>query len=333
MTIKEQLFQHIRSKLPSHATLEQEIARVLGIELSEAFILVKSDQTLQLKDAIMLSNRFNVVLNQLQPETHQPNVLPFQFFGFDYNIKTLEEYFLVVLNQFQRGDMFGHRKMVYVASELPLFSIFQFPELAAFKLFFWGRTVYRLPSFQKQRFRLSSFSEALLEIGEAAWNEYLNVPSTEIWSSNIINDILTQIYYFWKHQIFQNKYEAILICDRLVQMLDHIEMQARIGKKFHPQQKLPQTPNFELYYNDVAVSNNTILVNTPTRKQVFISQNALNYLTSDNEMFYLHTERWVHQLRQNSIQISLKNDKLRSNFFIQMKNNIEFIKQEILAGR
>ena len=86
--------------------------------------------------------------------------------------------------------------------------------------------------------------------------------------------------------------------------------------------------NFELYYNDVAVSNNTILVQTDSRKLVFVSQNALNFLTTDNDIFFMQTEGWVHQLKSNSIKISLTNDRLRRNFFQQMKGNIEFIKKQ-----
>ncbi len=329
--IQQLLFKKIRSKLPPHAILEHEIAKVLNMELAEVFIMIKNGKTLSLDMAIRLANHFGISLNHLEESAE--TVLPFQFIGFNYNVKNLEDYFYVVLNEFKKVDLFGSRKMVYVASEFPLFSLFQFPELAAFKLFFWGRTVYNLPEFQNQRFDLNFLSDELFDFGESAWEEYLSFSSVEIWSSNIVNDILTQIYFFWKYRVFKSRNDAILICDKVSQLLDHVEMQARIGKKFHPQRKLPKEENFELYYNDVSVSNNTILVQTDSRKLVFVSQNALNFLTTDNDIFFMQTEGWVHQLKNNSIKISLANDRLRRNFFQQMKGNIEFIKQEIRLNK
>lgn len=328
---QQQFFQLIKAKIPTHSTLEQELAKTLNIGLMSAFALVRNQQTLSLDATLQLAQHFGISLNDLQSDT--PVQTPFHFIGFDYNVNNLEEYFVTILNEFNKVDLFGERKMVYVASELPLFSIFQFPELAAFKLFFWGKTVYNLSAFKNKRFDVDFLSDTLLEIGGNAWQQYLKFPSTEIWSSNIVNDIITQVYFFWKYRIFKTKRDALLICDKVIELLNHVEMQARIGKKFHPLGELPKKENYTLYYNDVSVSNNTILVETENRKLVFVSQNALNYLTTDNEIFFIQTQRWTRNLMENSIKISQTNNKLRANFFQQMKGNIEFIKQEIRMDR
>jgi hypothetical protein len=329
--IQQQLFKAIKAQLPSYSVLENEVAKLLKVDLAVAFELVRNQKTLELSAAVRLANHFGISLNHLEQNT--PTIMPFQYIAFNYNVHQLEDYFRLVLAEFQKVDMFGAKKMVYVASELPLFSLFQFPELAAFKLFFWGKTVYNLPEFKNKRFDVNFLNDELVAYGETMWEAYLKFPSTEIWSSNIVNDVLTQIYFFWKYRIFKNKKDAILICDKLSQLLDHVEMQARVGKKFHPQRKLPQEENYSLYYNDVSVSNNTIWVQSTNRNIVFVSQNALNYLTTDNEIFVMQMSGWVHQLQQNSIKISSTNDQLRRNFFLQMKGNIDFIKQEIQAGR
>lgn len=328
---QQQFFQLIKAKIPTHTTVEQEIAKALSIDLMKAFALVRHQEPLSLDATIQLAQHFGISLNDLQSDSVLQT--PFHFIGFDYNVNNLDEYFSTILNEFNKVDLFGERKMVYVASEFPLFSIFQFPELAAFKLFFWGKTVYNLPAFKNKRFDVHFLSDELLEIGADAWQQYLKFPSTEIWSSNIVNDILTQIYFFWKYRIFKTKRDALLICDKVIELLNHVEMQARIGKKFHPLDELPKDENYTMYYNDVSVSNNTILVETTNRKLVFVSQNALNYLTTDNEIFFIQTQRWTRNLIENSIKISQTNNKLRANFFQQMKGNIEFIKQEIRMDR
>ena len=245
---QQHLFQKIQSKLPSHTTLEQELVKALHVDLMTAFALVRQQKTLSFDQAVELSKYFSIALGDFQME--KAIQTPFNFIGFDYNVSSLEEYFVTILNEFNKVDLFGERKIIYAASELPLFSIFQFPELAAFKLFFWGKTVYNLPDFKKKQFSLDFLSEELMDIGATAWEQYLKIPSVEVWSSNIVNDILTQIFFFWKYRIFRTKHDAILICNKVIELLNHVEMQARVGKKFHPMGELPKKENFEMYYND-----------------------------------------------------------------------------------
>lgn len=333
MQVQHRLIEAIRQKLPPHIALEHALAKATGVSMTTAFEWVRGQQALPLDHAMTLAQAHGIDWNSLSANGGAAGTIPFQFMGFNYNVTQLEDYFYRILHQFKQVDVFGARKMVYVASELPLFTLFQFPELAAFKLFFWGKTVYHLPHFEHQQYDRRFLSDDLMMLGEAAWEAYLKFYSTELWSSNIINDLLTQIYAFWQHRIFKHKGDALRICDKVIQLLDHVEMQARIGKKFHPRRKLPDTPNFELYYNDVAISNNTIWVQTPSQQATFVSQNALNYLVTDHPTFCMHTEAWARRLQQNSIKISQGNDKLRHHFFEQMRENIAFIKHEIQAAR
>lgn len=333
MEAQHRLLAAIRHKLSPHLPLEHALAKATGVPMTTAFEWIRGQAPLPLDHALTLARTYGIDWDSLSANGAAAGTIPFQFMGFNYNVTQLEDYFYRILHQFRQVDVFGARKMVYVASELPLFTLFQFPELAAFKLFFWGKTVYHLPTFERQQYDRHFLSEDLMALGEAAWEAYLQFYSVELWSSNIINDLLTQIYAFWQHRIFKHKGDALRICDKAVQLLDHVEMQARIGKKFHPRRKLPDAPNFELYYNDVAISNNTIWVQTPSQQATFISQNALNYLVTDHPAFCLHTEAWALRLQHHSIKISQGNDALRHRFFEQMRENVAFIKHEIQTAR
>lgn len=322
------LLENIKTKLAEHTSLEHELARLLAIDLNTAFKIVRYQKALTFDQAIILAQNYSVPLDSLN--TQQPSIIPFQFNGFHFNVKSLDEYFAAVLEEFNKADLFGSRRMIYAASEIPLFTLFQFPEIAAFKLFFWGKTVYDLPAFQYKQFAIKDFNRDTLKLGEKAWKHYLKFHSIEIWSANIINDILTQIYYFWQHGIFKTKKDAVTVCEKVSELLIHVEQQAVVKRKFHPHLNPPKEENFELYYNDVSVSNNTILVETINRQLVFVSQNALNYLVTDHPTFFMHTDIALRHLMSSSINISgNQSSTLRHNFFGRMRSNIDFIIREI----
>ncbi len=322
------LFEKVRAKIPAHQPAEFEVAGILGITVNEAFALMRNQSVLSLDAAYKLANRYGLSIDNLERES--PSVIPFQFRAFDYNIKDLDDFFIGILEEFRSLDLFGTRKLVYAASEFPLFTIFQFPVLAAFKLFFWGKTVYDLPDFQNIKFKAPTKQSETLLLGERSWKQYLKIDSTEIWSAEIVNAVLKEVYYCWSHNLFHSNEDALAVCDAIVELLKHTEKQAEIGRKFHPAKKPPKSPNFQLFYNDVSVSNNTIMISSEKRKMVFVSQNTLNYLATDNEVFHTQTQVWLHRLTNQSIDITnKKNKQQRNNFFRRLEENVSFVKQEI----
>jgi hypothetical protein len=325
---QEILFDKVRAKIPTHHPAEFEVAGILGITVHEAFALMRGQSEISLEAAYKLANRYGLSIDNLERES--PSVIPFQFRAFDYNIKDLDDFFIGILEEFRNMDLFGTRKLTYAASEFPLFTLFQFPVLAAFKLFFWGKTVYDLAEFKDAKFYAPKKQSDTLLLGERSWKQYLKIDSVEIWSSEIVNAVLKEVYYCWSHDLFKSSEDALAVCDSIIELLEHTEKQAAIGRKFHPNKKPPKNENFQLFYNDVSVSNNTIMISSERRNMVFISQNTLNYLATDNEIFHTQTQVWIHRLTNQSHNITQKKGiEKRTNFFNQLKSNVVFVKKEI----
>ncbi len=321
------LFEKIKTYVPEHSVLELEIAKVLGCKAEDIFSMLRGQGELSLNDAQKLVQHYAISLDHLQEA--KPSVIPFRFRAIDYNLVSLEDYFKALLNELKAVDVFGPRKLTYAANDFPIFSLFQFPLLAAFKLYFWGRTVYNLPSFQSEPFDIKNINTTNLKLGERAWRQYLKMPSVEVWSSDIVNNVLKQIFHAWKYNFFKDKKDALAICDKITALLKHIEKQAELGRKFHPKNYPPKRENFQLYYNEVSISNNTILFATEDLSIAFVLQNTLNYLVTDHRIFCLQTDAWLKNLVQKSTLISLQNEDLRKNFFEKLNQNIEFVKAEI----
>ncbi len=327
---QERLFQRIKEAFSDSFSMEHRLAKILNVPVERTYQLLRSQAELTANEAFTLSTHFGFSLDEIG--THQPGLITFRFNALEYNIKTLQDFFQTILKELQYINVIGAKQMIYTAHDFPVFSLFQFPELAAFKIFFWGRIIFDLPGFDRP-FDLDEMDLDALSSGERAWQQYLKMPSLEIWSSDIANNVLKQIYYFWEHKIFKKKEDAIIICDKLSELVEHGRLQAAESRKFHPFKKPPKQENFQLYYNEVAVTGNTLFIKTEKNSRAFVVQNTLNYLVTDHPIYSVHTERWLHQLRQNSTLISgAKNDLLRDRFFEGLLSNIAFVRERIGQG-
>ncbi len=330
LSLQQLLFKEIRKRIPKHSSLELEMSRILEMEFIDVLDIINYQKELSLNDAKKLADAFGFSIDGLTD--YQPSVVPFRFRAIDYNLHSMRDYFHAILTELRNVDGWGPRRLIYAANDFPVFTLFQFPDLAAFKLYFWGRTIYDIPSFRNRQFSLYEIDKINLQLGEQAWRQYLKMPSVEIWSSDIVSHVLKQIYHAWKNNFFKEEEGAIHICNQVIALLDHIQIQAEQGRKFHPNNYPPKRENYQLMYNEVAVSNNTILFSSEDIDVSFVLQNALNYLVTDNPAFCLKTEAWLHTLMENSTLISIHNEELRNNFFHQLKENIKFVKSRIEAG-
>ncbi len=331
LTLQQKLFKELRKRIPKHSSLELELARILKLEFIEVLEIVNYQKELSLNDAKKLVDDFGISLDGLSALA--PSVVPFRFKAMDYNLHSMRDYFHAVLSELRNVNGWGPRRLTYAANDFPVFTLFQFPDLAAFKLYFWGKTVYDIPSFRDRPFSLYEIDKINLRLGEQAWRQYLKMPSIEIWSSDIVSNVLKQIFHAWKMNYFKEAEGPIHICNQVLELLDHIKIQAEQGRKYHPNNYPPVRENYQLFYNEVSIASNTILFSSEDIDVAFLLPNALNYLVTDNQAFCLKTEAWLHTMIEKSTPISIHNPELRENFFNQLKENVLFVKERILTAQ
>ena len=95
--------------------------------------------------------------------------------------------------------------MLILPKDVPVYHYYNFPELAAFKYFFWMKTILHYPDYNKTVFNPSRMAENLMKTGEKILATYNKIPSTEIWNVENINTTLRQIEYYKETNVFGSK--------------------------------------------------------------------------------------------------------------------------------
>ena len=320
-------FQHIKTVLPAHLSLADEVAEVLNISNDSAYRRIRGEKPIALEEIKKLCIHFKISLDQFM----HLNSDSFLFTGklTDRTNFSFELYLQNFLEQVQFINSFEEKEIYYWAKEIPHFHYYQFPEIAAFKCFFWLKTVLDYPEYSKSKFNFSDFDKKLFTIGKNMLETYNAIPSQEIWNVDNINTYLQQIEYYKDTNIFNSKDDILVLYECLEKMIDHIEAQAEAGYKFNYGTNGKGAP-IKIYVNEFIIGDNTAMAVINKTPVVFLNHSFINIISTKDSVFCEYMYNFFQKLIRKSTLLSSVSEKQRSIFFTPIRENLERRKKAIL---
>ena len=326
------LFQKIRELLPPHTSLVDEIADILNISTDGVYRRLRGETPLRLDEAAELSRHFRISMDEVMQQTFQEAVV-FNTSGLGNQQLDFEAYLQTLLEIFTQIQQQGVTQGFYAAKDIPVFHLFQFPDLAMFKMYFWRKTMYRDPEMSKRYFELDIQDEQearCLDLCRQIAEKYSLIPTNEIWTLETASSFVKQISYYYESGMFRSKKDAIHVCEQVEQLFEHLKHEAEMGYKFmHGHPPNHRVENFRLYFNDLVLIDNTISIEYENHLQTFLSYNSLDYLHTTNENFSHQIQEWLKTLTKKSDLISTVSERLRNKFFLQIGDKIDVLKEKL----
>jgi hypothetical protein len=311
--IQEYLFQRIKEMLPPGSSLADVIAETLHISQDSAYRRIRGETQIVLEEAKLLCSQFAISLDQLLNLSKRSVVFDNVVLGAATNNFT--NYLNGILCELHALDAHQHKSITYITNDLPFFYQFCYQPLFAFRYFFWMKTMVQDPAFLHQNFSLDCLPPATEAIGREVLAVYSKIPSTEIWNTESINGILTQIVYYLEAGII-TKANAVKVYEALHKTIEHLELQAEWGCKFLPGENLQvKKENFRLFHNRVGLGDNTILTTRDDVKKLYLNYNALSYMTTTDDDFCNMVQQQLQTIIRRSTLISTVSEKQRNIFF------------------
>jgi hypothetical protein len=263
-----------------------EVAEVLDVSNDNAYRKVHGEASISIEELSKLGAYFKISLDQalnLQKEggTFTGKYITPENFNF-------EKYLEQQLNDLRFVASFKQKELTYVSKDIPFFYYFAFPELAAFKYFFWMKTLLQFPQFAHTSFSFDLLLQPLIDIGLKVFGAYNLIAGTEIMSIENINTTLRQIEYCKETYLFRSKEDLEVIFKKLHEMTDHLESMAEAGMKFIPGQKPgDQSAEYKLYVNDFFIGDNSLLAAIDGNKVSYLIHSHANYIMITNPYLQL----------------------------------------------
>jgi hypothetical protein len=322
--LQQQLFRQIKSLLPGNISFADAIADLLGISADSAYRRIRGEKQISFEEIQKLSRHYHISLDTLLQIDSTAKVFYGTWLGQEnYGFEQYLQNMLALLQSISKGD----QKMIYYeAKDFPPFYYFHFPELAAFKNYFWMRVILSYPEYNKLHYEDCRLEGASAKTGQEIIKAFNRVPSIEIWSMETINSTLNQIQYCREVGAFRKEESITILYDQLVSLLEHVRDQAECGEKLALGQKPYGGPPFRLYYNEAYLGHNTIMTEVDGLETVYVNHGVLNLMYTHDKDFCANTRWYFENTMKKSAPISNVNDKERSKFFNHMLDKVAHAK-------
>lgn len=321
------LFKEIREKISPDISFVHELSELLEISYDSAYRRIRGEKELSIEELKKVCFRFDISVDSLF-NYHSEHVV-FNSLAIGEEGFSIDQWLKSLLAAIRSIHAARDREIIYAAKDIPVFYYFEFPEIAAFKIYFWNKALIPSGDYENRLLTLDA-PEELYETGRQLLAHYIRIPTIEIWSEETISSILRQIEYCFVSGFFQNTQDVFRLCDTVDAWLGHVQSQAEHGFQFMMGQRPEGVENtFRLYQNEVLVTDNTILVRTDGQRTCYNTYNVINQLITTNPVFCRQVENTLRNLMQESTMISGTSAKERHRFFNILHEKVRTLRTRI----
>jgi hypothetical protein len=295
---------------------------MLNISNDSAYRRIRGEKLISLEEMRKLAAHYKISLDQfmhLQSDS-------FLFSGKlinagDHNYENWEESLLQLL---QFANSFNKKHITYLAKDVPLPQQFMVPELAAFKSFYFRKSILNYEELKGKKFSLNEIQNRHFDISRKIAEVYNQIGSTDIWNTESINSTIRQIEFYRDVNLFETGEEIKSLYDAVSRLIDHLEKQSELGLKFSMNEspKSNAAP-FHLYNNELDLGDNTVLFELDDLRITILNHNVINFISTHDEMFSTYTYEALQSTLKKSSALSINNEKERARFFSQVRHAIK----------
>ena len=326
---QQKLFSHIKGLVPPNLAMVDVVAEVLNISNDSAYRRIRGDKPISLDEVQLLASHFKISIDQiLHLKTDA-----FLFTGRITNNSDFkyENWLESVVYHVKMFLSFQPCHLYYIAKEVPFYYYFLLPEMAAFKSFFFMKSILYYEDWKTTKFSVTDDYSQFAELMQTTSELYAQLPSTEIWSIENITSTINQIEFYRVTGSLKSNDDARILLDKLMLIVDHMELQAEYGVKLRYGQK-PSTSKvpFHMFINELIMGDNMQLIQMGDKQVTAINHSVINFIITADEAFNAYMKKTVDIIAQKSTPISAMNEKERLLFFNRLRAKIVHAKKLII---
>jgi hypothetical protein len=313
-SIQDYLFRRIRERLEADASLADVVGELLNVSPDSAYRRIRGETPIVLEEAKILCDHFHIPLDGLLQWKEQS--VSFLITQLDNTDQGFDSYLESIYQNLQLLSGFRQKEIIYLTKDLAFFHNFCFRPLFAFHYFFWMKSMIQHPSFENRKFSMDVLPSKTERTGNQILQLYNSIPSTEIWNSECVNSIVSQIEYYREAGLFESEDDIALVYKALRDTIDHLRAQAEKGCKFLPGENPDMKKNnFSFFHNRMVLGDNTIMALYEGRKAVYLNYEVLNFMVTQDEPFCNSTYEKLRALMKSATILSNVSEKQRNMFF------------------
>ncbi|MHC8950150.1 hypothetical protein [Sphingobacterium hungaricum] len=309
------LIQAMHKKNAKNNSLIELVSAVLDISYDASHRRISMKSKFSIDEAVLLVQHFGISMDTVFQEEESVLVKKTKEIRSFQDLSNYLESSIRSLNEYPATK---ETSVYYSAKDIPLFYTINTNLLSKFKLFVW----LNLLEFNRESQSFESFElkAPTLENSLKLKAFYSDVDRHEIWNDTTINSTLQQIVYFFQSGLLSSE-NAKALCESMKELIFEIENQC-----------VPKNDQYHLYYHELLILNNNVLVADANQKSLFVPYTMLGYfITKDTDTCTNAFDFFQHQLK-NSKLLNKAGTRDKKIFFNRAYQKIDFYKNQIVSA-
>ena len=322
---QKSFLEKIKYLLPSNISYVDALADMLQLSTDSVYRRIRGETSMTFDELVKVCQHYGLSFDSLID--CDSAAVTFNHNQVTPEVSSFKDYLRSILNDLILLSKVDDANIINIADDIPIFHLFVFPELASFKMYYWMKSVLNIPEYQNQKYSFKNCDGEILEIGEKMHDVYAYIPSIEIWTEFTVNSLRKQIEYYSEAGFFEDSSDAMLICDQAAELIRYVSNLADRSTKLTDN----KSKNFTMYYSEIEIGNNCILVSFNNMNKVYLTYNTFNKMSTTNEQFCSETRSWINYLIAKSNLISGVSEKQRLQFVNKILEQFETTRKKITS--
>lgn len=312
MNNQELFLKEIRKHVLESASLNDEISAILNCSYDAAHRRVSGKSKFSIDETLHLANHFNISLDKLFLKTDK--VIVEKTIEIT-SLKDMLSYFKKSAERIEQLATNEKATLYYSAKDIPLFYFMEGTIMSKFKAYVWLALLN--PNQSQVSFENFVIDQSFMEHTQKLKKIYENAIVKEVWNDTTINSSLQQILYFYESGLLNYTSAKALFID-LKRILNLIKDKSNKANS-----------NYSIYYNELILLNNNMLIETDEKLTMFIPYTLLGYFITDNKESCQNVHQFFNQQILNSKPLNLSGIKEQNLFFNRANRKIDYYMEQL----
>ncbi len=327
--IQERFFKFIANRKAYGNNILYELMEILNIRKGAAYKRMNGETGLTIEEALVIGKHFDVSLDSVFQDD---KYISFNHPFFKQERKTAEsffdqfKFFLQPLKNSSSAPGEEKKELAYLANELPIFYYFSHKYIFNFVLSVWSHLHWE--DNQLMITDTLDYDQQIQAIRNDVLDSYYGHPVTEIWNSNMLNNLYQQVIFCITIRAFQDASYLEKLMKDIENLIEHLRDIAIKGLKSIKGVMAPES-QLTIYLNDFGNYLNIVLYQSKYIKSSFIGYDYPNFMVTHNEEFHRFSTEWFNKIKKRSVLISSEGYQYRELFFIKMENDFKYFKERV----
>lgn len=300
------------------------LASVTKYSSSSIYNKLSGRSKFSIEELCLIATKYDFSLDELLMNKEKTSYVPFHADGLKYNPRNYNDYIQNIIKHFLFVKRQPEVRGYFIANQLPLFHLLDFPILIYLKLFNSNRTNWKIANISKD-FNFQSFKSDMELTASIQYLKdlYRTFPNTEIWNPYILDNIIGQFQYFCEIEIITSPDDLYLFKREMTALIDYMENLTYKGLK--PSNKKGYEPNISIYFSEVSLGSELLLIKSSNQSIMFHQIDVPNYMYTYDERMINRQYQYFTTLQNTSINITQSNEKEKAKLFKNLRNKIQQI--------